>query len=459
MAKTIGMDMTQGKLFKKLIRFSVPLILTYWLQLAFNFADVMVLGAFVDDNAVGAVGSTSSLINLVIGLFIGLSLGANILISKYLGEGNTQKVRRVVGLSMVVSVIFGVVLLLIGQFLSKTFLTWMDSPEELIDMSALYLRIIFLGMPIKLLYNFCSSILNASGETVKPLIFLSIGGVLNIGLNIFSVTVLGMSVEGVAIATVSSELVSAILCIITLIKNEGTVKLCKEYVKFYKNEFVEMLKQGVPSGIQSCLFALSNVVIQSSINSFGSSVVSGNAYASQIEGFIYHSMYAFAVGTMSFVSANYGAGKTENIKKSIIYGLISAVAVGLITSTILCALKWKIFYFFTDDEQVVTVACKRMEYIARLHFFCGIMDVFSHSLKGLGKSTLSMIIALTGSCVLRIVWINIMLEFYNIIDVVYMVYVISWVITAIAHLIALIITYKKVKNKLSCKEKLVGTTE
>ena len=459
MARAIGMDMTKGPLLKKILKFSVPLIFTYWLQLAFNFADVMVLGALVDDYAVGAVGSTGSLSALITGLFIGISLGANILVSKYLGEGNQEKVRRITGLSILISIIFGFFLMVIGLLFSRTFLTWMGSPDELIDMATLYLKIIFIGMPIKLLYNFSASILRASGETVKPMIYLSIGGVLNIGLNIFSILVLDMTVEGVAIATVSSELVSAILCLITLAKNNGAVKLCKKYIRFYKREFFEILGQGVPSGIQSSLFSLANVFIQASVNSFGPIVVSGNSYASQIEGFIYHAMYAFAVATTSFVSSNYGARNIANVKKSIYYSLILGFIVGFTMSMLFYFLREKLIGLFSNDPLVISAACKRMEYICRFYFFCVIMDVFSHGLKGLGKSTLSMVISLTGSCILRIVWINVMLRFYNVIDVVYVVYVISWIITALAHLTALTITYKKVKKRFSKDNALSAVEE
>ncbi len=448
MAKAIGMDMTNGSLLTKMIKFSIPLIFTYWLQLAFNFTDVMVLGALVNDMAVGAVGSTGALTNLIIGLFVGVSLGANILISKYLGEGNQEKVRRLIGLSIMVSLVFGLFLVVIGLLFSKTFLIWMGSPEELIDMSALYLKIIFLGMPIKLLYNFCASILRASGETLKPMIYLCIGGVLNVGLNIFSILVLGMTVEGVAIATVTSELVSAVLCLITLIKNQGAVKLCKKHIRFYKREFIEMLQQGIPSGIQSCLFSISNVVMQSSVNSFGAIAVSGNSYAAQLENFIYHAMYAFAVATMSFVSSNYGARKLDNVKKCTFYALVLAFTVGFILSMTVYAVREKLLGLFSDDALVISCASTRMKYICRLYFFCGIMDVLSHSLKGLGKSSLSMIISLSGVCVLRILWIKIMLRFYNDISVVYMVYVISWCLTAVAHLTALLVTFKKAKKKV-----------
>ena len=446
MAKSIGMDMTTGPFFKKMLRLSLPILVTYILQLTFNFVDVIVLGILVDDKAVGAVGSTTALINLTLGLFNGVSLGANILTSKSIGEKNQEKTRRLVGLSIFISVIFGLFLVVVGLLFSRTFLEWMDSPEDLIDMSSIYLKIIFLGMPIKLLYNFSASILRASGETMKPMIFLCIGGVLNIGLNVFSILVLGLEIEGVAIATVVSEAFSAVLCLIVLIKNDGIVKLCAKYIRFYKKEFIEMVQQGVPSGIQSCLFALSNVVIQSSINSFGSIIVSGNTYAAQLETFVYHATFAFAVGTMTFISANYGAKNFDNIKKCIIYGLTASLIIGFVGSMILFLLRWQLLGLFTDNKSIIEAACFRLSIICPLYFACGFMDMFSHCLKGLGRSTISMIIALTGSCLLRIVGINIFLKIFNNVTIIYIIYVISWIITGIAQFITFMFIYKKLKK-------------
>lgn len=452
MAKTLGMDLTTGSIFKKMVKFSVPLIFTYWLQLAFNFADIIVLGAMVGDNAVAAVGSTSSLINLIIGLFTGLSFGANIMISKYLGENNQEKVRRTVGLSIIVSVVFGVVLLIIGQIFARTFLVWMNSPSELIDMSTLYLKVYFLGMPIRLLYNFCASILRASGETVKPMIFLLVGGVLNVGLNVFFISVVGLTVDGVAIATVMSELVSGILCIVVLIKNDGTVKLCKKYLRFYKEEFIEMIKQGVPSGIQGCLFSFSNVIIQSGINSFGEITVAGNSYASQIESFVYYAMYAFSVGIMSFVGQNYGVRNFKNVKKSIAYGVCLSCTVGIVLSNTCWILSQTFLSLLSGDPEVISVGMIRMDYICRFYFLCAIMEGLSFGLKGLGKSTTAMLITLFGTCVLRVLWVKIALNIYNSVSVIYVAYLITWVLTAIGHLIALMVLFKKIKKKLTKEE-------
>jgi putative MATE family efflux protein len=452
MAKSIGMNMTKGNLFLKMIKFSVPLIFTYWLQLAFNFTDVMVLGLLVGDAAVGAVGSTASLISLITGLFMGVSVGATILISRYLGEGKEEKVRKVVGLSMIVSVAFGLIILVIGFTFSRRFLLWMDNPPELIGMATLYLKIYSLGMPIRLLYNFCTSILRASGETVKPMIFLAIGGVLNIGLNVFFILVLNMTVEGVAIATVVSELVSAILCIIVLVKNDGSVKLCKQYIRFYKNEFISLLKEGLPSGIQSCLFAISNVIVQASVNSFGDIVVSGNSYAGQIENFIYHAMYAFSVGTMTFVSQNYGAGNLKNIKKSTLFGLILGMGTGFILSTVCWIFSYDLVSLLSDNPDVILAATTRMDWICRFYYGCAFMEAFSYSLKGLGKSTLAMYIALLGTCVFRIVWIKTLLPIFYNISVVYSVYLVSWLLVGVACFIALMFSYKKIKKKFAVKE-------
>lgn len=449
MARAIGMDLTSGSLFKKMARFSVPLIFTHWLQIAFNFADVIVVGKLVSDLAVGAVGSTGSLTALIVALFLGISLGSNIVIAKAMGENNQEKVRRLVGVSIFISIFFGVVLSIIGVLFSRTFLIWMDTPDTLLDMASLYLKVIFIGAPAKLLYNFCASILRASGETVKPMIFLAIGGVINILLNIFSITVLGMTVDGVALATVSSELVAAILCLIVLLKNQGVVKLCPKHIRFYKSEFIEILKQGIPSGIQSCMFSLSNVIVQSSINSFGDIVVSGNSYASQIEHFVYFGFNAFSTGTMCFVSQNYGARNVQNIKKSFLYGLFYAVTVGFVLSMVGYIFSRQLLSLLTSNPDVIKAGVDRMRYVCKLYFLCGFMEVISYSLKGLGKSTSAMVANVVGTCLFRIIWLKTVLKFYHVIDMVYIVYLLSWLLSIIIQAVMLLREYKKIKIRFA----------
>lgn len=301
MKKNFEMNMSEGKILGKLIIYSIPLICTNVLQLLFNAADVAVLGMFVSDDAVAAVGATGALINLIIGLFVGLSVGANVLVARFAGEQNMDSSHKTVSTSVIVSLIAGLFLAFIGYFFAETFLEWTNCDPEVIGMATKYLKIYFIGMPIMLLYNFCASILRAVGDTLRPLIFLVIGGLVNVGLNIFFVAVLKKDVEGVAIATVASQAISAVLSIIVLLKGNGYARLDMKKFRVYFPELKEMTKIGFPAGLQGCVFSISNVLIQATINTFSKSYMTANTVASQFDGFIYNAMNAVSLATLAFV--------------------------------------------------------------------------------------------------------------------------------------------------------------
>lgn len=448
MFKNYEMNMCEGALLKKLIIYALPLMATNILQLLFNAADVAVLGIFKGDTPVAAVGSTAALINLIVGLFVGLSVGANVLIARCVGENNEKRARRIVGMSMLISFAIGIMLSIIGVVFAKTFLTWMDCPEGVIDLATTYLKIYFLGMPIMLLYNFCASILRAVGDTVKPLIFLLISGVVNVGLNVLFVTVLDKDVEGVAIATITSQAISAILSIITLLKSKGFAKLEVRRIKIYPKELLLMIKIGIPAGIQGCLFSLSNVLIQSSINSFGDLVVAGNSIAMQLDGFIFTSMNAVSLSSLAFVSQNLGAGNYERVKKTLWYAIGVVVVVGIVVSGIILAISPFVCSFIADSSQVVEYAMVRIVIISTTYFLCGIMDVLSNSLRGLGKSTLAMSLTLIGTCLLRIIYVSTIVVWYKNLNVLYMVYPISYVVSILMFVIAYIPVMKEIAKKL-----------
>lgn len=445
MKKNFEMDMTSGPILKKLIIFALPLVATNVLQLLFNAADIVVLGRFVGDDPVAAVSSTTALINLIVNLFVGLSVGANVMVAKYLGKGDDEKVKRFVGMSVVISVIVGIILVGIGVGFARTFLIWMACDADVLDMAVKYLSIYFMGMPIIMLYNFCASILRASGDSMRPLIFLVIGGMLNIGLNIFFVTVVHLDVEGVAIATVASNAVSAVLGVIVLCKSRTAVKLQMKYMRIYKEELIELAKVGVPAGLQGCLFAFSNVLIQSSINSFGKVVMSGNGYASQIEGVVYNAMNGVALAALSFVSQNGGAGKIDRIKRTILEAALTVTFLGLVLGISASLLTNGILHFITDDQNVINYALLRVELLCGFDFLCGLMDVFASSLRGLGKSTTAMLVTLFGSCVFRVVWIKTVFVWYRSLEIIYWSYPISWALTSLVHLSIIIPTVKKLK--------------
>ena len=448
MAKTarFEMDMCSGPLLKKLIIYTLPLLLTNVLQLTFNMADIIVLGSLVSDDAVAAVGATGALINLIIGLFVGLSVGANVLVARCVGSGDKEKAHKIVGMSVLLGVTIGILLGIVGFFCSRYFLEWMGCDAEVIDMATKYMRIYFVGMPIILLYNFCAAILRAVGDTVRPLIYLVVGGVVNVGLNVLFVTVFHKDVEGVAIATVVSQLISAVLSVITLLKSDGYARFKWGNLRLYKAELAEMAKIGLPAGLQGCVFSLSNVVIQSTVNSFGKTVMTANTVASQLDGFIYNAMNAVSLSAMAFVSQNLGARNFDRINKTTKEALALAGVVGVVMGGMVLLLRVPLCNLFTDSQEVVQLACSRLYIIATTYFTCGLMDVMSNVMRGLGRSTTAMIVSLSGSCLFRILWIMTLCRWVHTLPMLYWVYPVSWVLTFIIFAFMYKPTLKKVRS-------------
>ena len=448
MKKNFEMNMSEGKILGKLIIYSIPLICTNVLQLLFNAADVAVLGMFVSDDAVAAVGATGALINLIIGLFVGLSVGANVLVARFAGEQNMDSSHKTVSTSVIVSIIAGLFLAFIGYFFAETFLEWTNCDPEVIGMATKYLKIYFIGMPIMLLYNFCASILRAVGDTLRPLMFLVIGGLVNVGLNIFFVAVLKKDVEGVAIATVASQGISAVLSIVVLLKGNGYARLDMKKFRVYFPELKEMTKIGFPAGLQGCVFSISNVLIQATINTFSKSYMTANTVASQFDGFIYNAMNAVSLATLAFVSQNLGAKKIERIRVVVRESCAIVTVLGLVLGGIVILLSKPLCRIMTKDESIIKIAQLRLYILASTYFTCGIMDVMSNCMRGLGKSTTAMIVSLSGSCLFRIVWLNTFYLLNPTIEMVYIVYPISWVLTVGVYMLMYFPTIKKVKRNI-----------
>lgn len=450
-------DLTKGPLLKQMILFVLPIIGLNILQNLFNTADTIVLGNFVDESiattAVAAVGSTTPLINLVIGFFIGISLGANVVLAKYVGANDVDKSRKCVGTAIILSLISSALIMIIGLSFSKQFLIWMNCEDELLKLANKYLFIYFLGIPFMMLYNFCASVLRAVGDTLRPLIFLIIGGVLNVGLNIFSVTVLKLDVEGVAIATVASNAVSAICCLVVLLKSKGFGKFDLANFKFYKKEIKETLHIGIPSGLQRVFFSISNVIMQSTINSFGDFATAGNAVAHTLDMYIGEIIAAFSITAMSFISQNLGAKNLPRIKKTIVL----SVTMGAITSFVIGGLMF-IFYkplclMIRDDLNILEYAKMRMIYIALFFWLGAFQNIFGHILRGLGKSTTAMFISLFSGCILRIIWFKIVEILYpGNLPVVFLSYPVTWSIGAGLFLLLIIPNLKKYKNQFYNKK-------
>lgn len=440
-------DLTNGPIFKKLVIFALPLVFTNILQILFNAADVAVLGIFVGDDAVAAVGANTSLSHLIVNFFIGLAGGASVVLSKYVGAQNRERAKRIVGTSVVLGVTIGFIALVIGVLGARTFLTWMNCPLEILDKATTYLTIYCMGMPIILLYNFTAGILRAVGDTFRPMLFLLIGGTANVILNVFFVTVCNMTVEGVAIATVASQGISAFLCIVVMLKSDGYSKLLFKYLKIDKAELFEIIRIGVPTGIQACMFSISNVIIQTTINAYGDVGIAGNTISQQFEGIITMLGSSIALANMSFVSQNFGAQDKERIKKCILVAIaIIAVAVP-IAGLMLYLVGEKLCYIMTDSAQVVEHA------LVRLNMFCAtmaignIMDVVNYALRGLGRSATAMFVSIIFVCVFRIVWLNSVYLLNPTFAMIFYSYPVSWALCLITSGIYLISVIKKIKSK------------
>ena len=442
--KQYELDMRNGTIADKILRFALPLMLSGMLQLLFNAADVVVVGRFCGKESLAAVGSNTSLINLLINLFVGLSVGANVVVAQDLGAGREKEANRAVHSTILLAVISGVFLLGLGQVMGRQMLEWMESPESVIDLATLYLRVYFLGMPATMVYNFGSAILRAKGDTQRPLYYLTFAGVINVLLNLIFVVVLGWDVAGVAAATSIAQYISAALVVRCLVKEEGTLHLNLRGLCFDRQVFARVARVGLPAGVQGMLFSLSNVVIQSTINSFGDVMMAGSAAAGNIEGFVYTAMNSFHQAAITFTGQNYGAGKCDRVNKVAFYCVSFAVITGLVLGNLVYFFGPQLIGIYSPGEpEVVAAGMIRMRYIARVYCICGVMDTMVGVLRGLGRSIGPMIVSLLGSCVLRLVWIATVFPLNPTPEMLFLSYAITWLITGGTHIAVFFATRKK----------------
>ena len=444
--------MTEGRPLPQVIRFSVPLALTGILQLLFNAADVIVVGKFDSSTALAAVGATTSLINLLIGAFIGISVGVNILAARYLGCRDEEHVSRTVHTSILLGLGLGVIVFLLGFFLARPLLELMATPEDVLPLSDRYLQIYFIGVPALLLYNFCAAILRAFGDTKRPFYFLAISGVINVALNLLLVIVCHLGVAGVAIATIISEYVSLALAIICLMRMEGCARLELKKLRFYPDEALRMIQIGLPAGLQSVIFNISNVMIQSSINSFGSDAIAANTAAGNLDAFVYTACNAVYHASMTFTSQNLGAGKPERIKPVYRDCILTVLLIGIPLSALLYLFGPQLLtiYISTSDPayaSVVKLGMIRVLYMGATYFICGIMETCCGMVRGLGKSWLPMLVSIFGACVLRIIWIETVFAADRTLGTLYLSYPVSWVITSAAHVVCFVLIYRKMMRQ------------
>lgn len=445
--KSYEIDMCNGPLLGKICMFALPLALSSILQLLFNAADIVVVGNFAGSSALAAVGSTGSLINLIVNLFIGLSVGTNVLVAKYYGAGNTKELSDTVHTSIAVSIVAGIILVFIGVFCATPLLSLMGTPDDVIDQASLYMRIFFIGMPVNMLYNFGAAVLRAIGDTKRPLYYLLIAGVVNVLLNLLFVIVFHMDVAGVAIATVISQAISAVLVTLCLIRSDGAYQLHLKKLKINKDKLIQIAKIGLPAGMQGAIFSISNVLIQSSINSFGSLAMAGSTAASNIEGFVYVSMNSFYQASLSFTGQNLGAGKRERINRILGICVVLVSIVGFIMGFGSYLLGNILLRIYSSDPVVISYGIERLMVISSVYFLCGIMDVLVGSLRGVGYSIVPMIVSVVGVCGIRIAWIYTIFAEHHSLFVLYLSYPVSWTATAVFHLISYLYIKRKIINK------------
>ena len=442
-AKKYEIDMCSGPLFGKILLFYIPLMLSGILQLLFNAADIVVVGRFVGSEALAAVGSTSSLINLLVNVFIGLSVGANVLAARFFGAGKKEELSDMVHTAIATSLISGIFLIFLGVLLARPALLLMETPENVIDQAVLYMRIYFIGMPATMAYNFGSAILRAAGDTKRPLYYLFAAGVVNVVLNLFFVIVCGLGVAGVAIATVISQVISAALVIRCLALSDSDYKLDLRRLRIVPDKLLRMVQIGVPAGLQGALFSVSNVLIQSSVNSFGSVAMAGNTAASNIEGFVYTSMNAFHQTAISFTGQNYGARNYKRIGRILLICQLLVIAVGLLFGNAAYLLGDKLLLLYSSEPEVITYGLLRMSIICTTYCLCGMMDVMVGSLRGMGYSVMPMLVSLTGACLFRILWIYTVFQEIPTLQCLYWSYPVSWGLTFLAHLLCFVVVYRK----------------
>lgn len=433
MKKSYEMDMCNGPLVGKILLFAFPLMLSSVLQLLFNAADIVVVGRFTGAEALAAVGATSALINLLVNVFMGLSIGTNVLTAQGYGARNEKGVQDTVHTSIMLSLVCGVLLIFIGVFLAVPLLELMGTPDNVLGHAALYMRIYFIGMPALLVYNFGAAILRAVGDTRRPLYYLLFSGIINVILNLIFVIIFKMGVAGVATATVVSETISAGLVLRCLMKSEGMFQLHMGKLRIKKQKALQIVRIGLPAGLQGAIFAISNVLIQSSINSFGSVAMAGNTAAGNLEGFVYTSMNAVYQTNLSFTSQNMGAGNWKRMKKILGICLVFVSVVGLVMGRGFVFFGHQLLGIYSSDPEVIQYGINRMQVVCGTYLLCGIMDVLVGSMRGMGYSFVPMIVSLVGACGLRILWIFTVFQWHRSLFVLYLSYPITWILTALAH--------------------------
>lgn len=439
--------MCNGSIMDKLISFSLPLMVSGILQLAFNAVDIIVVGRFSGSQALAAVGSTTALINVFTNLFIGISLGANVLAARFYAAGKDREMSETVHTSITLALISGITMAVIGVLLAKWALEIMGTPDDVIGQSALYMRIYFMGMPFFMLYNYGAAILRAIGDTKRPLIFLIISGIANAALNMTLVIIFNMGVAGVAIGTIISQLISCVLVLTCLYRSEGSYQLRFSKLKINGAYMEQIFQVGVPAGIQSTVINLSNALLQSSVNSFGSIAMAGYTAANNILGFLYMSVNSITQACMSFTSQNYGVGKLKRMDKVLRDCAILSISIAAVLGGLAYSFGPQILTVYTSDPKVINCGMEILAYTSITYFLCGIMDLFPGALRGMGYSAVPMVLSVIGTVGTRIVWVFGIFPNHRSLSVLFVSYPVSWIITIVLQVVCFYFVRKRVHQK------------
>lgn len=454
--RSYEIDMTNGPILGKLFRFAMPLALSGILQLLFNAADIVVVGRFAGSQALAAVGSTGALINLIVTLFMGISVGANVLVSQYYGAGDKKGLHETVHTAILSSLVFGIALIAVGIALARPMLEMMETPADVLEQAVLYMRIYFIGMPVLMLYNFGAAILRAVGDTQRPLYFLLLAGVVNVVLNLFFVIVLHMGVAGVAAATSISQAVSAFLVFWCLVKVDGDYKLYPKQMRIYKDKLWKMMKIGLPAGIQGASFSISNVLIQSSINSFGAVAMAGNTAGANIEGFVNMGMDSFSQAALSFTGQNLGAGKTKRVNRVMVLCLLMASATGLLLGLTANLFGPQLLGTYSSDPAVIEYGLMRLRITCMFQFAGGLMGVMVGVLRGMGASLIPMAITISSVCGFRVVWIFTVFAASPTLTTLYVSYPVTWALAAFFDFVCFFFVKRGAEKKQQLRQQPQG---
>ena len=442
-------DMCNGTIMDKLISFSIPLMLSGILQLMFNAVDIVVVGRFSGSQALAAVGSTTALINVFTNLFIGISLGANVLAARYYATGKTKEMSETVHTAIALALVSGVVMAVTGVVFARGALEIMGTPEDVIGKSTLYMRIYFCGMPFFMMYNYGAAILRAVGDTKRPLIFLIVSGVINAVLNLFLVIGFHLDVAGVGIATVISQLVSCILVLRCLHHTESSYQLHLAKLRIRSVYLKQIFEVGVPAGIQSTVINISNAMLQSSVNSFGSIAMAGYTASNNIFGFLYVSVNSFTQACMSFTSQNYGVKKLKRMDRVLIDCMILSVVVTLILGSSVYIFGPELLHIYSNQADVIKYGMEIFSYTTVTYFLCGLMDLFPGALRGMGYSTVPMILSIIGTVGVRIIWIYGLFPSHRSLTFLFLSYPVSWIATIIMQVICFWFVRKKIHRTMA----------